>query len=50
MPQCENDLDFSRVAERLGLPGQQRSRGHRTARICGLDSDDWEEMDEDEDD
>ncbi|KAI0701641.1 hypothetical protein C8Q76DRAFT_825149 [Earliella scabrosa] len=50
MPQCENDLDFSRVAERLGLPGQQRFRGHGMAYTCRLDSDDSEEMDEDEDD
>ncbi|TFK87190.1 hypothetical protein K466DRAFT_575948 [Polyporus arcularius HHB13444] len=54
MPTCVNDLDFSRVAERLGLPAQERYRSYGTQLLETDDSDEdmdgeEEEMEEEED-
>lgn len=48
MPKCKNDLSFSRVAERLGLPAQERYRQYGIP-YDGSDDEDHEEMCDDED-
>nr|VWP00857.1 Adenylate cyclase (EC (ATP pyrophosphate-lyase) (Adenylyl cyclase) [Ganoderma boninense] len=53
LPKCANDLDFTRVAERTGLPDLERFQGYSSQRGYRMDVDDMgfrDEDDEEEDD
>ncbi|KAI1798318.1 hypothetical protein LXA43DRAFT_1088432 [Ganoderma leucocontextum] len=51
LPKCTNDLDFARIAERTGLPDQERFRGGLLHQGHRMDVDDMGlEEDEDDDD
>ncbi|PIL27413.1 hypothetical protein GSI_10561 [Ganoderma sinense ZZ0214-1] len=48
LPKCANDLDFTRVAERTGLPDLERFQGYSSHRGYRMDVDDMGFRDEDD--